>query len=382
MRRAVIFSLIAGGIIAGALGTVAVYAPGAVAEGKEMVERAVGALARVGSLVRSQGRESAGKKVVDPGEGVLAVPSASGCNGHVLLCDRRFDSIAIAATHNSMSNIEDEFLLVNHSKGIIPQLEAGYRGLLIDLYYGIDSEWAPVVVTDLTTFTSEEREQLVKQLGEAVVQSAEELSQRDLRDLDIGYTRGVYLCHQHCEIGSTRFSTALEGIRGWLEDNPREVLLIIIEDHVTAEDVADAFQEAGLAAYLHTQAIDAPWPTLLEMIDSGRRLVVMAENDTGGAPWHHDAFTFIQDTPHTFETVDQFNCAPHRGRPDSPLFMINHWVTPAVAETGAIVNSAQVLNQRIALCQEERGSVPNIIGVDFYDQGDALAVVAALNGVQ
>ena len=59
------------------------------------------------------------------GERAVAVPAGAGCNGHLLLCDRRLDDIAIAAAHNAMSSAEDGFVLANHSRGIIPQLEAG-----------------------------------------------------------------------------------------------------------------------------------------------------------------------------------------------------------------------------------------------------------------
>ncbi len=313
------------------------------------------------------------------GEGIAAATFKPGCNGHVLLCDRAWDNVTIAATHNSMASAEDGFILANHSKGIIPQLEAGYRGLLIDLYYGIASDRLSLVVTDVAPLTPEEREELVDQLGEAAVRSSEELRRRNLA---AGGTRDVYLCHGQCEIGATRFSTELERIRDWLERNPREVLLIIIEDHVKPDDVAGAFEAAGLVEYVHTQAFDAPWPTLLEMIDSGKRLLVMAENNTGDVAWYHDVFTFIQETPYAFGTIAEFNCDPSRGRPDSPLFMINHWVTPALAEAGTLANSAEVLNKRISACRQERGLLPNVLAVDFYARGDALTVVAALNGVQ
>ena len=314
-----------------------------------------------------------------PEERVEAVPESAGCNGHVLLCDRRFDDIAIAAAHNAMSSAEDGFVLANHSRGIIAQLEAGYRGLLIDLYPGIGSDRSPVVVTDVAPATPEDRLRLVEQLGETAVRSAEELRQRNL---DAGGNRELYLCHLQCEIGATPFGAELERIRGWLDENPRETLVIVIEDHAPPEDITDAFAGAGLVGYTHVQAFDAPWPTLGQMIDSGRRLVIMAENDTGGVPWYHDAFTFVQETPYHFEAVDEFNCAPNRGREDSPLFMVNHWVTPALAEAGAVANSAQVLNERLAACREERGLFPNIIGVDFYASGDALAVVDSINGVR
>ena len=310
------------------------------------------------------------------GEGIVDVSPDPRCNDSVVLCDRRFNDIVIAATHNSMSSAEDGFLLANHSKGIIPQLEAGYRGLLIDIHYGLDSDRAPVVVTDRASPTVEEREQLIRELGPAAVRSAEELRQRDL---DAGGTREIYLCHGLCELGATRFSTELQRIRGWLKNNPREVLIIVIQDEVTPGDVAEELEEAGLVEHLHAQALDEPWPTLRQMIKSGRRLVVMTENDTGDVPWFHDVFAFAQETPYSFKTVEDFNCDSNRGLPNSPLFMINHWVTPPLAETGSQANSTESLLERIEVCQQVRGLVPNILAVDFYNRGDTLEIVRNLN---
>lgn len=316
------------------------------------------------------------------GDGAAAPAAAAGpdCNGYALLCAKRFDEIVIPATHNSMSSAEDGFVLANHSRGIIPQLDAGYRGLLIDLYYGIDSDRTPVVITDIAPPTAEERAQMVEQLGEAAVRSAEELRERNLNAAD--GQRGIYLCHIRCEIGATPLADELARLRDWLTANPGEALVIIIEDYVAPGDVADAFDAAGLTRYLHTQAGGAPWPTLRQMIDSGRRLVVMAENDSRGVNWYHDAFAFTQETPYTFAEVGEFDCAPNRGGADNPLFMINHWITPASAGAADTANTADTLNRRIAQCREERGRSPNIVGVDFYARGDALSVVAALNGVQ
>lgn len=317
------------------------------------------------------------------GAGTAAAPPAAAavpeCNGHISLCDRRLNEIAIAATHNSMSSAEDGFTLANHSRGIIHQLNRGYRGLLIDLYYGLKSERTLGVVTDIAPHTPEERAQLVEQWGEATVRSAEELRRRTI---DAGGERQLYLCHRLCETGATHFAAELERLRGWLQANPGETLLIIIEDNVEPQDVSAAFENAKLLPYLHTQTPGGPWPTLRQMIDSGRRLVIMAEKNTGNIPWYHNAYAFTQETPFSFETVDQFNCDPNRGSPDNPLFMINHWVTPASANAADTANTAQTLNRRIADCQAERNRSPNIIAVDFYARGDALSVVAELNGIQ
>ena len=344
----------------------------------------VGAIAFAGVIV---GGGFAIARSGGPGETAApAAPEIRNCNGYAALCDRRLNDVTFAATHNSFSSAEDGFVLANHSRGIIPQLDAGYRGLLIDIRYGIESQRISaggnnLVVTDIapSADSDHERARLVEQLGESTVRAAEELRRRSEES---GGTREIYLCHGLCEIGASAFSEELSKLRDWLAANPHEVLIIIIEDYVDPNDVADAFGEAGLTEYLHTQAPGAPWPTLRGMIESGNRVMVMAEKNNGNVPWYHLAFDFAQETGFNFDAVDKFNCEPNRGSEDNPLFMINHWVTPASAEAGITANSAEVLNRRVAACQEERGLRPNIIGVDFYAQGDALQVVAELNGVR
>ena len=79
------------------------------------------------------------------------------------------------------------------------------------------------------------------------------------------------------------------------------------------------------------------------------------------------------------------SCSPNRGSPDSPLFQINHWITPAGAAPteaqAAAVNAYDVLMPRVKTCTSQRGLFPTIVGVDFYDRGDVLQVVDDLNEV-
>ena len=63
---------------------------------------------------------------------------------------------------------------------------------------------------------------------------------------------------------------------------------------------------------------------------------------------------------------------------------MNHWVdtSPAPQPTNAkIVNQKQFLMDRVRMCEDIRGLQPNIIAVDFYEEGDVLGVVDKLNGV-
>lgn len=65
--------------------------------------------------------------------------------------------------------------------------------------------------------------------------------------------------------------------------HPTEVVTLFIQDAVTPADTAKVFDRAGLTRYAyHPDGIAAPWPTLRAMVESGRRLVVLMENQGGG----------------------------------------------------------------------------------------------------
>jgi hypothetical protein len=78
-----------------------------------------------------------------------------------------------------------------------------------------------------------------------------------------------------------RADLRLEGDRS---GSPGEVLVVINQDAVTPADFVRALDAAGLS----TQALELPrasaWPTLREMIERDRRLVVLAENGRARRP--------------------------------------------------------------------------------------------------
>jgi len=118
------------------------------------------------------------------------------------------------------------------------------------------------------------------------------------------------------------------------------------------------------------------------LIDNGQNLLVFAERgDPGGPPWYHSMYDWFQETQFSFTNKKQFNCQPNRGRPDAPLFLINHWITvsPPNPPEEALVNSKAVLDKRIEDCLRERGLAPNILQVQFAERGDLMSVVRSLN---
>lgn len=176
---------------------------------------------------------------------------------------------------------------------------------------------------------------------------------------------------------------ALKAIKDWLVVHPDEVIMLVIEDYVTPQEIAQAFEESGLVELVYTGPI-TPWPTLRSMILAGGRVLVFTESGKPGVPWIHPAFESFMETPYTFHTPEDFNCKPNRGGTNGSLFQVNHWIetTPAPKPSNAeIVNTYAMLMQRAKECRRERGRWPTYIAVDFGDIGDIVQATRTMNGL-
>ena len=309
-----------------------------------------------------------------------AVPDE--CNGHVELCDRAFNDVAYAASHNAMSVAGAPGWFIAEQADPIPtQLDQGVRALLVDVWSG-----QPTAGSLVRTAPGSYEEALAvasADLSPEVVDAALRLA-----DSVAGEPTGPearYLCHGLCETGSTPFLDMLGELRGWMAIHPGEVVTLFIEDHVDADLIAADIEAAGLLPIIYQPTVGQPWPTLGEMTASNQRLVVMLEEGNGGdaAPWLVNGFELTQDTPYTFPTVDDFSCDPNRGPADAPLFLLNHWLS----KFSTLVSDAQQVNQRDVLlpraeqCEQERGQIPNFVAVNYVALGDLFDVVDTLNGV-
>lgn len=260
-------------------------------------------------------------------------PPPLACNGAEALCDRRYDEVAYATAHNAMSNEEDGWAAPNQRFPIPRQLQDGIRGLMLDTYF----------------FEGETR-----------------------------------LCHGSCVFGSKPLAEGLGEIRAFLQAHPHEVLTLIFEPYITPEQTEEAMRESGLLPLLHAQTPGEPWPTLREMIASGRRVVALTQEDGGARPWYLDLWALSWDTPYAAKTPDELRCTEGRGTEGADLFNVNHFLTAPFAspELADRVNHNPFLLERVRDCMAQNGGrLANFVSVDFYDQGDVLDVVRVLNGL-
>ncbi len=245
-----------------------------------------------------------------------------------------YNAVAYVTTHNAMSNEQDFWFFPNQTYNIGQQLRDGVHAFMLDIW---------------------------PKSGD------------------------VYLCHGGIFVGgSTLLENELNEIKIFMDMYTREIITIIFESYVTAEDVRAVFESTGLIDYMHVQPADQPWPTLQEMIDQNRRLIVFTDTDDAlpDMPWYHYGWDYYWETHYSAATPEDFSCAPNRGDTDNSLFILNHFLTNEIGGAKYLaeqVNYTPFFGDRGLECQGNAGQLPNFITVDFYSVGDAFEVVDMLN---
>ena len=121
--------------------------------------------------------------------------------------------------------------------------------------------------------------------------------------------------------------------------------------------------------------------TLGELVEANTRLFVVTDSDGGSYPWYHDVWAESWETDFSNATLDDFSCAPNRGRPGNALFILNRFLTNPVAfrDLAVQANANPNFLSFAEQCWAEGGQIPNFVTVDFVDEGALFEVVDALN---
>ena len=316
-----------------------------------------------------------------------ANPSASGCNGFIGLCDERLNQIVWPASHNAMNSAAYNFYQAEQTLTVTDQLNAGVKVLLLDVYYGYQDHG--IVRTNLAGGV--DRSTLNADVGPEGVDELNRLGALTGALDTSGKKQDLYFCHDYCELGAVKAVSVLKEIKTYLDRNPTDVLMLDFEDYVQPADLEKALKQADLFDSIYTLPKTGPLPTLLDMITpkssdekaNPRRLITTSERHPNEQPWLTGTYNLMQETPYTFTSISQFNCDPNRGLTSNPMLLVNHWLRasgppdPVAANT---VNSTATLTARMQQCIAARGTLPNILAVDFIAVGDLISVVNQFNG--
>ncbi|KAI1610392.1 PLC-like phosphodiesterase [Exophiala viscosa] len=225
-----------------------------------------------------------------------------------------------------------------------------------------------------------------------------------------------HLCHSSCDLlDAGLLSDWLKEIKTWLDDNPNEVVTVLLvnSDDATVSELAAQFTTASIVddCYVPDSTTTPPttWPTLQEIIDDGKRLMTfVASLDTStittNTSYLMDEFTFIFENPYDNTNTSSFTCAPNRPTAvendvsaaidSNRMALMNHFLytvgafdieTPDVTDINTTnsdsTTTTGALGQALASCKSDYGEVPTFTLVDFFDQGPAIDAVDNMNGV-
>ncbi len=264
-----------------------------------------------------------------------------GCNGYAVLCTRAYDDVTYPATHNSHANPESGFnnLAENQLASITTQLERGIRYINMDLYQYGDDVWVCHGEWDLP----------------------------------------IHPCLQS---GGERAQNQFDEISVFMDANPGAVVTLAFENYVNATVVLGEFDASDLTRFLFSK--EDEWPSLGEMVATGKRLVVLADDENQGFSWWHDEHDETRMTDYSYQSDDEFDCDNDRGNDSATMLQIAHYITnPLSSEAQAqLVNQFGSMWQHAQMCIDQHGMNPNFILVDYADYGDAVLIAAVLNGVE
>jgi len=275
-------------------------------------------------------------------------PIGAPCNGAALLCESPYDGTAFAVTHASMASSGSFWDFPAQRRSIRQQLDDSIRGLMLEVH---------------------------------------------------DYGGKPTLCFQDCDRGRSALTTELGHVRGFLDDNPREVVTLLIDNRVSAADIAAAFDAADLSRYLYADPSPAPWPTLGALIDEGTRLVAFLSDADAAPAGFRSLHGAVAATGASFTNRRDLTCDLAKDGEDGAFLLVNQFLVTSDGEGGTggesseapaglpsealaeTVNHDPFLSERLGSCADYLGRKPSFVAVDFYDTSDVIGAVQRINDV-
>ncbi|KAI7277753.1 PLC-like phosphodiesterase [Hortaea werneckii] len=213
----------------------------------------------------------------------------------------------------------------------------------------------------------------------------------------------MYGCHTSCDLlNAGTYASILSQVANWVEAHPYDVVTILVgnsdyEKGVTAKDYVQPFEESGLMPYLYEPEYVPQrrnqWPTLGEMILSGKRVVAFIDYNANqtAVPWLLDEYTHFWSTPFS-PTDPDFPCSlqlplhlDNETAKEEFMYIANHNLnvrfnlggnnilipdTYHIQRTNGKYDQFGQLGAMTGNCSEIWNAPPNFLVVDYYNRGD------------
>lgn len=215
------------------------------------------------------------------------------------------------------------------------------------------------------------------------------------------------MCHTSCfEEDAGSVQNYLSTIKSWLDGNPNEVLTLLLTngDSVSPGTFDSLFKAVGLDSYAFVPSGSpsvlaiGDWPTLGDLISSGKRLVFFLDYGADMSTYGYilDEFSYFWETQYDITDSSFSNCSVDRppggqGEAAGRMYIMNHFLDMDIAgidipDSGAIstTNAAQgtgSIGANAAECFGMYQTNPKGILLDYINDGQAIQAEQQLNGV-
>jgi len=279
------------------------------------------------------------------------------CNGHADLCGRQYGNVTYLGAHDSFAASPNPFALARTQEvDVTTQLMMGVR----------------------------------------------------LLQLQAHMNRGIlHFCHTSCSLfDGGKVADYFRIVKHFLDRHPNEVLTIILAnpESVPASEWQPIFASTGLEEMVYVPPLTLmtrdDWPTLQEMLDTGRRVVVFMDKGTEDEPVPYILSQFEMVWEDEYDPSNpKFPCAVDRSSgdlyPEQKLNLINHNLNINILPFGPHgmripdrlasprTNSvASIMSHANHCAPLANDNLPTFVLVDFVNIGQAVTAVAQLNGFE
>jgi hypothetical protein len=162
---------------------------------------------------------------------------------------------------------------------------------------------------------------------------------------------------------------------------------LLVENYVEPDHLKKVLDDAGLADMMYVHDMNTEWPTLIELINMDKRLVVFWEQSgDSDHPYFHDFLEFGWTTDYANDDTESMDCDPHRGDSNQPVYHMNNWLKNQAglsdSQRAAEANDVEFMVERAIECIEQHGKRPTFIAVDWWEEGDVVEAARLVNMIE
>lgn len=171
---------------------------------------------------------------------------------------------------------------------------------------------------------------------------------------------------------STPFLDQLVTIRKHLENKPEKVLTLFLDFNVNVNELSALVEESGIQPYLFEYAGNEEWPSLKDMVETGKRVVIFGMQEHRNSPdWLHYVWDFAVEPYYSIMEAPAFVGEFLKGDPRNNLLIYNDYnlISRSATNSTSFFNTTEnpYLIEHIKSVWKNTGKTPNFIFLDRYE---------------